>query len=194
MSEPLSIHEAWRPTLDEFSRLLQLAIGREDIHISRHHFSQWSFARTGARVATLCEREGAFYITRVHRDPKTVEWATKGDVLSLLGLLDVWPSDEGGARVSDAMNERTEHPATVFAGWEVDARRVAIAKAQEKADATGGPVRACVVPMIDGVAGTPVAVGWGLPQDRRWMIMVHPDGTESVVPVAPYELGDSVER
>lgn len=63
----------------------------------------------------------------------------------------------------------------------------AIARAQAQADETGEPVRAYVTLVSpdpafpDEIHGQRIPAGWGLPRDRKWRILVRPDGTEEAV-------------
>jgi len=67
----------------------------------------------------------------------------------------------------------------------IEQRRKTIAAAQAEADRTGHPVRAVVRFTLGQQLLADVPVGWGVPSDRKWALVVGPDGDESVVEVQP---------
>ena len=78
-------HEAWHPTIREFSDLVRMAAD-DEFNSARCRFSQWSFWRTGHPHACLCEETGRFYIYEVGT-PTRVYWASKDAVLAVLGIV-----------------------------------------------------------------------------------------------------------
>lgn len=82
---------AWRPTLTELARLLTL-VEAGKLNGAHTHYGQWRFWLTDSLThphAALCEREGRFYLTRNLSGGRSVEWATRDEVLLALRVEDL---------------------------------------------------------------------------------------------------------